>query len=232
MNCTEVIEALHLLANGDLTMQRKAKFGIISRNALGITMKELNEVAKQLKKNTSLGLELIATDIYEAKLLAAKIINPKDVTQKQMDTWVLDFDNWEYCDTFCMQVFSATAFAEQKIMQWSASKYEFVKRAAFATLASLCMEDKLSVNAKFIPYFQLIKDAATDERLYVKKAVNWALRGLGKRNIDMHKLAIAAAEDILLMDNKAAKWIAKDALTEFNKENMRLSQYPRSVYKK
>ncbi len=170
--------------------------------------------------------------IYEGKPLASKIIDPKDVTEQLMHKWVKDFDNWEYCDCFCMQLFSSTAHAEKMIHTWANAQAEFVKRAAFATMASLCMEDKKSGNEKFLPYFKLIKIAATDERIYVKKAVNWALRGLGKRNTDLQEYAIAFAEELLEINNKSAQWIAKDALKELQGENCRLSQYPRSLYNK
>ncbi len=232
MSTPEIIEALHLLANPEITVARKKKFGIVSKNALGISMKELNELAKPIKKNTALALELIATDIYEAKILAAKIIKPTDITPKQMDTWVSQFDNWEYCDTYCMQVFSNSKHARQKIVAWSTHASEFVKRAAFATLAALCSADKKSDNHVFVPYFDIIVLAATDERLYVRKAVNWALRSIGKRNEDLLQQAIEVAQYIKTMPNKTANWIATDALTEFNKPNMRLSQYPRSMYRK
>lgn len=232
MTLKEVLEALHFLADPNLIAARQKRFGIVSKNALGIAIADINPIAKKIKRNTALGLELIDSDIYEAKILASKIINPKDVTEKQMDTWVKQFDNWEYCDSFCMQLFSSTPYAPKKIADWATSEKEFIKRAAFATIASLCMEDKKSDNEKFIPYFSLIEKAATDDRLYVKKAVNWALRGLGKRNTDLHEMAIALSEELLEFDNKAAQWIAKDALRELQSEKIRIAQYPRSKYER
>jgi 3-methyladenine DNA glycosylase AlkD len=232
MNAKEIISAMQLIANENVTKLREKKFAIKSRNALGITQKDINEFAKEIKKNTTLGLQLIDTDIYEAKMLAAKIIKPIDVTAIQMDNWVQDFDNWEYCDTFCLHLFGYTKMVEQKIFEWAIHEKEFVKRAAFALIAADCIKDKKSENLKFENYLQLIIKHASDERLYVKKGISWALRGIGKRNEDLLLKAKNVANQLLESKSKAAQWIAKDALNEFNSENLNLVQYPRTIYKK
>lgn len=149
-----------------------------------------------------------------------------------MEKWVVTFENWEICDSFCMRLFSKSKFAIPKILEWSKRKREFEKRAAFAILASYCMADKKSGNKVFEQFFPIIIREANDERIYVKKAINWALRNIGKRNIDLNKKAIKVANEILQMKSKSAKWIAKNALRELEKENVNILDYPREVYRK
>jgi len=148
-----------------------------------------------------------------------------------MEKWVKTFENWEICDSFSMGLFSKSKFAHTKILEWSERKPEFEKRAGFATMASYCMADKKSDNELFEQFFPIIKREANDERLYVKKAINWALRNIGKRNIELNEKAIENANEIFKMDSKAAKWIAKNALTELQKEDIRMSDYPRNIYR-
>ena len=148
-----------------------------------------------------------------------------------MQKWVTTFENWEVCDSFCMGLFSKTEFAVAKILEWSERKSEFEKRAAFATLSSYCMADKKAANSVFEQFFPIIIREANDERLYVKKAVNWALRSIGKRNIDLNKKAILVSQTLVESNSKSAQWIAKDALREFEKPNLNILDYPRSIYR-
>jgi len=231
MTCKEIIEALYDLEDKDKVAFKAKKFGIISNNSLGIYHKDLKVIAKEIGTDNQLALQLFESGIYEARLLCSKLFNPKDVTEELMDKWVKTFENWEICDSFCMGLFSKSNFALAKILEWSQREPEFEKRAAFATLASYCMADKTSDNALFEQFLSIIKREAHDERLYVKKAVNWALRNIGKRNVDLNRKAIEVANDILEFESKSAQWIAKNALAELQKEGIRMSDYPRAIYR-
>lgn len=230
-NKTTIVNALYDLSNPEMVIYRKEKFGVHSKNALGISMKQLNTLCKKIKSTKELAIELFETDIYEAKILCAKLLKPKDVTDQLAEQWLNHFDNWEICDTFCMGLIAKSAIAEQKIKHWATHKEEFKKRAAFATLAAYCMANKTANNEHFTQFFPLISKHATDERLYVKKAVNWALRSIGKRNKDLKVEAIKLAQKLLIINSKTAQWIAKDAIKELENPNTRSSDYPRKVYR-
>jgi 3-methyladenine DNA glycosylase AlkD len=237
MTYSQVIERLYELKNPDKVIFKEQKFGIVSNNSLGIYHKDLKVISQHLGKDNELALQLFDSGIYEARLLCSKMFRPKDVTELLMEQWVKSFENWEICDSFCMGLFSKSNYAVAKILEWSEREREFEKRASFATLASYCMADKKADNETFEQFFPIIKQAATDERLYVKKAVNWALRSIGKRNLDLKKRAITTAYEILESStveqgSPSAKWIAKDALAELEKEQIRMSDYPRRIYRK
>nr|WP_277612708.1 DNA alkylation repair protein [Eudoraea chungangensis] len=210
---------------------KEKKFGIISNNSLGIYHKELKMIAKEIGQNNQLALQLFDSGIYEARLLCSKMFKPKDVTEPLMEKWVKTFENWEICDSFSMGLFSKSKFALDKIMEWTERDSEFEKRAGFAIMASYCMADKTSENELFEQFFPIIKREVNDERLYVKKAVNWALRNIGKRNIDLNERAIEVTKEILEFESKSAQWIAKNALSELQKEHLRMSDYPRNIYR-
>lgn len=231
MSYSEIIECLYDLQDAEKVIFKEKKFGIISNNSLGIYHKELKIIAKDIGQDNELALQLFDSGIYEGRLLCSKMFKPKDITEQLMEKWVKTFENWEICDSFCMGLFSKSEFALTKILDWTEREPEFEKRAGFAILASYCMADKKSDNELFEQFFLLIKREANDERLYVKKAVNWALRNIGKRNIDLNRKAIETANEILKFKSKSAQWIAKNALTELQKENMRMSDYPRSEYR-
>lgn len=231
MTYNQTIKCLYDLQNPEKVIFKQKKFGIISNNSLGIYHKDLKVIAKDIGPNNKLALQLFDSGIYEARLLCSKIYKPKDVTEILMEKWVQTFENWEICDSFCMGLFSKSNFALAKILEWSERQPEFEKRAAFAILASYCMANKTSDNELFEQFFPIIKREANDNRLYVKKAVNWGLRSIGKRNIDLNRKAIEVANEILQYESKSAKWIAKNALTELQKENIRMSDYPRAIYR-
>lgn len=224
---------LELKQNADkkLLEKRKEKFGIQAKNGLGLTQKQLNEIVKGIRKDKELALALFQTSIYEARLLCAKLFPPKELTQEQAEVFVHELENWEICDTYSMKLFAHSQLAPILIDKWSKKEEEFVKRAAFATLAGLTLADKKSDNSAFTPFFKLIEEAATDERLYVKKAVNWALRSLGKRNVDLKIMAINLAEKLIKLDSKSAQWNAKDTLRELQNPKTRIADYPRHLYR-
>lgn len=196
-----------------------ARFGISGKNILGVPIPVLRKKAKEIKKekidNHRLADELWQSEIHEARILASMIDEPEKVTSKQMDAWIKCFDSWDLCDQVCMNLFDKTKFAYVKVEEWTKKKSEFEKRAGFALMAVLAWHKKNEDrDAQLKAYLPMIYREATDERNYVRKAVNWALREIGKRNDTLKKEAIRTAEKILKIDNKAAQWIAKDALRE------------------
>lgn len=231
MTYQEVIDELHALANAEKVQFKKEKFGIIAKDSLGIYHADLKILAQKIGRNNELALRLFDSGIFEGRLLCSKVFQPKDVTEALMETWLVTFENWEMCDSFSMGLFSKSPFAVKKIIEWSTREREFEKRAAFATLSSYCMADKKSGNELFLSFLPIIERESKDERLYVKKAVNWALRSIGKRNIDLNIAAIQASEKLLKKDSKAAKWIAKDALRELKKDGVKILDYPRAIYR-
>lgn len=191
-----------------------ARFGMAVERRLGISVPNLRKTAKELGKNHKLALELWETGIAEAKILAAMIDEPEKVTEEQMEDWVTDIDSWDICDQVCMNLFDKTPLAWKKIHDWSEREEEFVKRTAYALIACLAWHDEKTEDEKFHKVFSVIKGGATDERNYVKKAVNWALRNVGKRNLNLNKAAIRVAKEIQQIDSNAARWIASDAIKE------------------
>lgn len=232
MSYNEIIECLYDLKDPEKVIFKEKKFGIISNNSLGIYHKELKMIAKEIGQDNELALQLFDSGIYEGRLLCSKMFNPQDVTDQLMEKWVKTFENWEICDSFSMGLFSKSKYALTKILEWTEREREFEKRAGFAILASYCMVDKKSENELFEQFFPIIKREANDERLYVKKAVDWSLRNIGKRNIDLNEKAIDVANDILNFESKSAKWIAKNTLKELQKDGVRMSNYPREKYNK
>ncbi len=227
----EVIASLYDLQNPDKVIFKEKKFGVVSHNSLGIYHKDLKVIAKEIGWDNDLALELFDSGIYEARLLCSKIFNPKDLTSELMETWVVTFENWEICDSFCMGLFAKSSFAIEKIKAWTKREAEFEKRAGFAIMAAYCMADKKSDNELFEGLLPILIREANDNRLYVKKAVNWALRNIGKRNIDLNQSAIATAHEILKLDSKASQWIAKDAIRKLEADNVNILDYPRAKYR-
>jgi 3-methyladenine DNA glycosylase AlkD len=191
-----------------------ARFGMTVEKRLGVSVADMRRIAKDIGKDHELAAKLWKTGIAEAKIVASMIAVPEEMSAKDMDTWVLGFDSWDVCDQVCMNLFEKTPFARQKIFEWSQREEEFVKRAAFALIACLAWHDKQAPDQDFIGFLQVIKQGATDERNFVKKAVNWALRNIGKRNAALNKAAIKTAKELLRIDSKVARWIATDAIRE------------------
>ncbi len=191
------------------------RFGIESTDKmLGISTPFLQSLKKSIGINHELALELWQTGIFEARVLAAFIADPKQVTRPLMNRWVHDFDNWAICDGVCLHCFRRTMHGHGVIPSWTKQQSEFVRRAGFSMMATLAVGDKKSVDAVFLAYLPIIKKYSTDERNFVKKAVNWALRQIGKRNLKLNTAAIKTAKEIRKSDSPAAKWIAADALRE------------------
>ena len=199
-----------------------ARFGISPVNTFGISMPMLRALAKEIRKDHALALELWKTGIHEARILAALIDEPRQVTENQMDKWVKDLESWDVCDQLCGSLFDKTPFACQKALEWSLRTEEFVKRAGFVIMAALSVHDRKADDEMFVEFLSVIEREACDERNFVKKAVNWALRQIGKRNSRLTPLAVMTAERIQEMDSKAARWVARDALKEFNDEKILL----------
>ncbi len=232
MTYQQIITRLHELAQPDKVAYKEKKFGVVAQNALGVYLKDIKALAKEVPQDNDLALRLFDSGIYEARLLCSKLFAHKALTEDLAEKWVVTFDNWEICDSFSMGIFAKSPLALRLIEKWNSRTAEFEKRAAFATMAAYCMADKKAGNEVFLAFFPLIEAAADDDRNFVKKAVNWALRNIGKRNLDLNRAAIECAERILQGDNKAARWIATNALKELEKEGLRMSDYPRSIYRK
>lgn len=231
MTAKQIIERLKKEADPTKVKLKEDKFGIIANKALGVYHRDLKILAKEIPQDDELAIELFDSNIYEARLLCSKIYNRKNLTGPLMDHWVSTFENWEVCDSFCMGLFAKSEFAIPKAVEWSERRREFEKRAGFTIMAAYCMADKKSHNEVFEQFFPIIKRESADDRLYVKKAVNWALRNIGKRNIDLNAKAIAVAEEIIESGNKTAMWIGSNALKELTKDNVRMSDYPREIYR-
>lgn len=200
----------------DRNLQGMRRFGIRGKNMLGIPIPVLRKLAKKSGKSHALALSLWKSGIHEARILAAYVDEPKKVTSAQMDSWAAGFDSWDVCDQVCQNLFDRTTFAYQKALTWSFRKEEFVKRAGFALMACLAWHDKRATNSAFDPFFKRIVAESTDDRNFVKKAVNWALRQIGKRNPILRRKAIFSAQVILSKNTQspAARFVAKNALRE------------------
>ena len=231
MTLNTVLKQLHDLAKPENVLFKQKKFGIVSNNAIGIYHKDLKVLAKEIGQNDALAIALFNTNIYEARLLCSKLHSTKTLTNTLLEQWVVTFENWEITDSFAMGLVAKSTFAVPKILEWTNRNAEFEKRAGFATMAAYCMADKLADNNIFKNFLSIIEANANDERLYVKKAVNWALRNIGKRNKDLKKLAIASANTIANNTTKSAQWISKNALKELQSKTSNSFDYPRAIYR-
>jgi 3-methyladenine DNA glycosylase AlkD len=191
-----------------------ARYAIVSDKAFGVSVGTLRQLAKKLGRNHELAASLWDTGWYEARMLASLIDEPEKVTPAQMDRWSNDFDNWAICDTVCFHLFDRTPHAFTHVAKWSRRREEFVKRGAFALLASLALHDKTSADRKFLRCLPLIEREAEDERNFVKKSVSWALRAIGERTTDLHDKATAVARRLAASTDKTARWVGKDALRQ------------------
>src|SRR5262245_24871765 len=194
-----------------------ARYGIPSANAFGVSVGTMHKLAKRLGRSHELAVGLWETGWYEARMMASFLDEPDRVTPAQMERWCRDFDSWAICDTACFQLFDRTPHAWDKVAAWRSRKPEFERRAAFALLASLALHDKRAPDAPFEDALAFIEAAASDERNFVKKAVSWALRGIGKRNPALNAAAVSVARRLADTSDAAARWVGKDALRELTR---------------
>jgi 3-methyladenine DNA glycosylase AlkD len=202
-------------------LEAMARYGMVTVKRYGVTIPDLRKIAREYGKNHNLAIDLWETGITEARILASMIDEPQKVTEKQMEEWVQDFNSWDVCDQVCMNLFEKTPFAWKKIDDWSTRDEEFVKRAAYALIACQAWHNKQAIDDRFIELLPMVKRGATDERNFVKKVVNWALRNIGKRNFNLNEAALETAAEIQKMDSKSARWIASDTIRELESENVK-----------
>jgi len=214
---SDIIKKLESLSDPE-AVKGMARFGINPENTYGVSIPDLRNIAKETGRDHALAQQLWASGMHEARILASMIDDPKMVTDVQMESWVKSFDSWDVCDQCCSNLFDRTGFAHEKAVAWSNREEEFVKRAGFVLMATLSVHDKKAEDVVFIKFLPIIKRESTDGRNFVKKAVNWALRQIGKRNLNLNHMAIKAAEDIQRLDSKSARWIASDATRELTSE--------------
>lgn len=191
------------------------RYGIVTKGkAFGVPTTELNKIAKTYKKNQPLAKMLWNTHYHEAMKLAALVADKKEFTPELMDKWTSEFYSWDICDSACFHIFRHLPFVHDKILQYACSDEEFTRRTAFSLIAGLAISDKKGPNEKYLGYLPLIEQYATDDRNFVKKAVNWALRQIGKKNQELYPAALEVAERLAASENKTARWIGKDAVRE------------------
>ena len=227
MTAKEVIAELHRHANPD-NVEGMARFGIETKTALGISVPTLRAIAKRCGKDHALAVVLWDSGIHEARHIAAMVEDPKTVTKKQLESWVRDLDSWDVCDGFCFSLVRESPYAYDLALKWSSNKHEFVKRAAFATMAGLAVHDKTAPNLKLLQFLPVIERESGDDRNVVRKAVNWSLRQIGKRNPACNEAAIATAERIRATNTKSGRWIASDALRELRSDAVQARLNPKT----
>jgi len=223
MQVNEVIEQLRSRADptpGNL--KGMARYGINTERALCVSTPDMQKLGRQIGRDHSLALALWQVGWRETRILAAMVDNPAQVTSKQMDSWVMDFDSWDVCDATCLYLFSWTGLACEKALHWSAREEEYVKRAGFTLMACLAVGKRKPGEERLAAFLPVIEREAWDGRNYVKKSVNWALRQVGKHSLRLNSLAIESAERIKLQGSKSARWIAADALRELTSEKVRI----------
>jgi 3-methyladenine DNA glycosylase AlkD len=216
-NVASIVDELRRLGSKG-NVEGMARFAIRAKVCYGVAKPSLDELARKIGKNHPLALELWKTEIHDARILAGMVDNPAQVTSTQMDHWVRDFDNWDVCDGTCCHLFVFAKPVWAKAFQWSGQKHEFQKRAGFALAAYLAYRDKTAPDNDFKKFLKIIEREAWDERNFVRKAVNWALRNIGKRNRHLNRAAIACAKKLLKSEVSVTRWIASDALRELQGE--------------
>jgi len=209
----DVLDKLQSIAQPEY-LEGMAKYGMAVEQRLGVSVPDMRKLAKEIGKDHRLALDLWRTGITEAKIVAAMVGDPDKLTEEQMEDWVKGINSWDVCDQVCMNLFEKNQLSWKKIVDWAEREEEFVKRTAFSLLACLAWHDKKVSDEKFLELLPVIIRGATDERNFVKKAVNWALRNIGKRNLSLNEAAINTARELKRLNSKAARWIASDAIRE------------------
>ncbi len=206
----EVLARLKALARPG-QLEGMARYGMSMGNRLGVRIPDVRALAKESKTNHNLALALWETGVAEARILAALVADPQQVDEALMEKWVRDFDSWDVCDQVCLNLFDRVSPAWKMVVRWADREEEYVRRAAFALIACIAWHDRAAPDLVFVEALPLIEKAATDPRNYVKKAVSWALRHIGKRNASLHPLALALARRLRKHEDKTARWIGADA---------------------
>ena len=219
MEFEEIIDFLEE-NKSDKNISGMKMFKIDSNKIYGIKMDVLRKLAKKIGKNHKIALQLWKHGYHESRILATIVEETDKMDEKQLDEWVNDFDTWDICDQACINLFSNMPLAISKISNWASSEKEFVKRTAFSLIAVIAVHDKKSKNSYFEKFFPIIKQGCDDNKNFVKKAVNWALRSIGKKNKYLNEKAIILAKEILELDYKSAQWIGKDALKELESKEV------------
>lgn len=209
----EILTALRAQASAR-NREGMARYGINVARALGVSVTEIRRMARPYRKRHDLARQLWETQVHEARIMACIIGEPEKVTKAEMERWVKDLDSWDICDLACGNLWDKTPWAYEKALAWNRRRAEFVKRAGFALMAALSVHDKQANDDAFSPFFDAVVAQCEDERNFVKKAVNWALRQMGKRNLHLHGRALAIAQDLCERQSKAARWIGRDAVRE------------------
>jgi 3-methyladenine DNA glycosylase AlkD len=224
MNTDEILEKLRSMGSLDpKDLKGMARYGINTSRTLGaISTPVMTAFARQLGKDHAMAQQLWETGFREARILAFMIDDPEKVTSKQMDSWTASFDSWDICDGTCLHLFSKCHLAVEKALEWAAHDEEYIKRAGFVMMACLSVGKRKVTDDQLAAFLPVIERASTDERNFVKKAVNWALRQIGKRNSYLNSLAIKTGQRIKALDSKSARWIAADALRELTGEKVQL----------
>ena len=219
----QVREILKALARKGSKRNRDgmARYAIVAKKVFGVSVGDIRQIGKQAGRNHALALALWKTGWFEARMLSAFVDEPARVTPAQMDRQARQFDNWAICDALCFHLYDRTPHAWRAIDRWSRRKEEFVRRAAFALLASVALHDKAAPDAQFLKRLRLIERAKDDNRNFVKKGVSWALRGIGKRNANLRRAAIQTARKLARSESSSARWIGKDALRELLKKDVK-----------
>jgi 3-methyladenine DNA glycosylase AlkD len=217
MRCGEILSTLKKLGE-PVNVAGMARFGIKPAVAFGVPKPALRRLAGEIGRDHELAQQLWISGVHEARVLASMIDDPAKVTADQVDAWANDFDNWDICDQCCLNLFWKTAFAYEKAEDWTASDREFMKRAGFVLMASLAVHDKKAADAEFEEFLSIIEREASDDRNLVRKAVNWALRQIGKRNPRLRQKAVEVALRLKQAESKSARWIGSDALRELTSE--------------
>jgi 3-methyladenine DNA glycosylase AlkD len=215
-----VLASLEKLAEKRVLEDMSKRYAIYTNKAFGVSMSNIQKVAKPLGKNHELAIALWETGWYEARMLTSFVDDPALTTESQMERWARDFDNWGIVDTLCFNLFDRTPHAWKKVAAWCPRKEEFIKRAGFALLWSLTVHDKTAPDEKFISGLTFVEQEADDDRNFVKKAVNMSLRAVGKRNGALHKAAVTVARRLADSPKAAPRWIGKDALRELSSDSV------------
>jgi 3-methyladenine DNA glycosylase AlkD len=213
LDTKQAIKRLRLLGNPK-AVEGMTRYGIQSSTSFGVSVPKLRSLAREIGRDHSLALNLWVTGLHDARLLATMVDDPKQVTVSQMETWVRDFDSWDIVDGCCGNLFDKTSYAVEKAKEWCKREKEYEKRAGFVLMAELAVHDKNSNDNVFLEFLTLLVEGSSDKRNFVKKAVNWALRQIGKRNMRLNKATISTAVRIQELGQGPAKWIASDALRE------------------